>query len=110
MQKGCIKAQYTVEAEHNPQGKHSHSRSPTITDLLSHSLGFAGDNINLNAPWLTVGFQAVRVVNGNSQSYKLAATMQQARWYPSVVTQADGNALIVGGMQQVFSSIGVSSC
>ena len=79
----------------NLQGTRVYHQARTLSE------NFAGDNLNLNPPFLTVGFQTVRVVDASNRSYSVVGEMQQPRWYPSVVTMADGNQLIVGGIQQV---------
>ena len=62
----------------------------------------AGDNLNLNYPFLTIGTQAIRVFSTVSQNYTVVAEMDRGRWYPTIMVMADGNLLILGGMQQVF--------
>ena len=64
----------------------------------------AGDNLNLNPPFLTMGLQTIRVFDPNTQKYSVVAEMDRGRWYPSVMTMADGNLLIIGGMQQVLQA------
>ena len=59
-----------------------------------------GDNLNLNQN-LTNGIAVIRTFDPVAQSYKVVANMDQGRWYPTVGIMADGNVLIVGGMQQV---------
>ena len=61
----------------------------------------AGDNLNPNPPHLLVGFQAVQVFDPATRQLETVAWLQRARWYASVATLADGNLLVVGGMQQV---------
>ena len=61
----------------------------------------AGDNLNLNPPFLTIGTQAIRVFSPISQRYSVVAEMDRGRWYPTIMVMADGNLLILGGMQQV---------
>ena len=66
-------------------------------------LSFAGDPINLNGAFLTSGIQTIRLFDPDTQSYRVVNTMERGRWYPSVTIMADGNLLIVGGMQQVIT-------
>ena len=61
----------------------------------------AGDNLNLNPPFLTIGTQAIRIFNPATQNYSVVAEMDRGRWYPTIMSMADGNLLILGGMQQV---------
>lgn len=62
-----------------------------------------GDPLNLNAPFLTNGIQAVRVFDPVTRKIELVAELDRGRWYASVMTMADGNLLILGGLQQVGS-------
>ena len=88
-----------VEAEE--ASSHNRLISPMA---IYNFLLVAGDNLNLNAPFLTIGVQTIRVFNPNTQKYAVVAEMDRGRWYPSVMTMADGNLLILGGMQQVSST------
>ena len=56
----------------------------------------------MNAPWYTIGYQAIRVVDMQARTYSVVATSPTGRWYPTVATQPDGNMLIVGGAQEVI--------
>lgn len=62
---------------------------------------FAGDNLNLNPPFLTNGNQVIRLFNPSTQNYSVIAEMDRGRWYPTIMSMADGNLLVLGGMQQV---------
>lgn len=57
--------------------------------------------VGINAPYYTIGYQAVRLVDGINQSYSLVNEMPTGRWYPSLVTLPDGEIAIVGGAQIV---------
>ena len=61
-----------------------------------------GDDLNLNPPFLTNGIQAVRVFDPVTRKIELVAELDRGRWYASVMTMADGNLLILGGVQQVY--------
>ena len=60
----------------------------------------AGDNLNLNGDFLTNGIQHIRTFDPEAQEYSIVNVMDRGRWYPSTTVMADGNVLIVGGMQQ----------
>lgn len=60
-----------------------------------------GDDLNLNPPFLTNGIQAVRVFDPLTRKIELVAELDRGRWYASVMTMADGNLLVLGGVQQV---------
>ena len=62
----------------------------------------AGDNLNLNPPFLTNGVQVIRLFNPSTQNYSVIAEMDRGRWYPTIMSLPDGNLLVVGGMQQVY--------
>ena len=62
-----------------------------------------GDDLNLNPPFLTNGIQAVRVFDPLTRKIELVAELDRGRWYASVMTMADGNLLVLGGVQQVRS-------
>ena len=64
------------------------------------SLWHAGDNLNLNGDFLTNGIQHIRTFDPEAQEYSIVNVMDRGRWYPSTTVMADGNILIVGGMQQ----------
>ena len=64
----------------------------------------AGDDLNLNPPFLTNGIQAVQVFDPVNRTIEHVATLQRGRWYASVMTLSDGNLLILGGIQQVRQS------
>jgi hypothetical protein len=65
-----------------------------------------GDNLNPDPPHLLVGFQAVQVFDPPTQRIETVAWLQRARWYATIATLADGNLLVVGGMQQVAQPVG----
>ena len=67
-----------------------------ITCLLSS----VGDALNLIQGFLTNGLQTVRVFDPVTQTYEVVGEMERGRWYPSVNVLANGDLLIVGGMQQ----------
>lgn len=69
--------------------------------LFTTKSQLAGDNLNLNPPFLTMGFTSIRVFDPVGRNYSVVTDMGQGRWYASVVTMADGNLLILGGIQQV---------
>ena len=54
---------------------------------------------------MTSGIQTIRLFDPDSQTYQVVNTMDRGRWYPSVTVMADGNLLIVGGLQQVMTSV-----
>ena len=64
----------------------------------------AGDNLDLDTDFLTDGLFAIRLYDPATQTYKVVANMERGRWYPSVTIMADGNLLIVAGMQEVSSA------
>lgn len=57
--------------------------------------------VGINAPYYTIGYQAVRLVNAVEKKASLVNEMSTGRWYPSTATLADGSILIVGGAQIV---------
>ena len=57
--------------------------------------------VGINAPYYTIGYQAIRLVDSLHRNYSLVNEMPTGRWYPSTVTLPDGNVLIVGGAQIV---------
>lgn len=63
-------------------------------------LASVGDGLNLIQGFLTNGLQTVRVFDPANQTYRVVGEMERGRWYPSVTVLANGNLLIVGGMQQ----------
>ena len=67
------------------------------------TLPAGGDDLNLNPPFLTNGIQAVRVFDPLTRKIELVAELDRGRWYASVMTMADGNLLVLGGVQQVGS-------
>lgn len=60
-----------------------------------------GDNLDLILDFLTNGLQTIRIFDPFMETYQVVAEMERGRWYPSINVLADGNVLIVGGMQQV---------
>lgn len=60
-----------------------------------------GDPLNLIDGFLTNGLQTVRLFDPATQTYQVVGEMERGRWYPTVNVLADGDLLIVGGMQQV---------
>ncbi|DBA68157.1 TPA: hypothetical protein ACH3X2_013911 [Trebouxia sp. C0005] len=70
--------------------------------LLPNGQGIivGGDPLNLIEGFLTNGLQTVRVFDPATQTYQVVGEMERGRWYPSVTVLADGDLLIVGGMQQ----------
>lgn len=60
-----------------------------------------GMMVGINAPYYTVGYQAVRLVDGVQQNYSMVNEFPTGRWYPSVMTLSNGNMLVVGGAQIV---------
>lgn len=58
-----------------------------------------GDNGDLSKPRPTSGLTSVRVIDPFQASYALGPELPSNRWYPSLVTLADGNILIMGGAQ-----------
>ncbi len=61
----------------------------------------AGDASQLFAPFFSNGLQSVRIVDPVAQTSTLVATMQNGRYYPTILTMPSGMLLIVGGYQQV---------
>lgn len=64
----------------------------------------AGDASQLFAPFFSNGLQAVRIIDPVAQTSTLVATMQNSRYYPTILTMPSGMLLIVGGYQQVGQS------
>ncbi|KAK9861867.1 hypothetical protein WJX84_011613, partial [Apatococcus fuscideae] len=58
-----------------------------------------GMMVGINAPYYTIGYQAVRRVDATQPSYSLVNQFPTGRWYPGIMTLPDGNVLIVGGAQ-----------
>ena len=57
--------------------------------------------MHLVAPWglaLQVGFLSLRVFDPAHRNYSVVNELPRAKWYPSVVTMADGSVLIIGGI------------
>lgn len=65
-----------------------------------------GDMLQLNPPFLEVGYRTLRIFDPNTQQYRVVGEMERGRWYPSVMVMADGNLLILGGMQQEAGGFG----
>ncbi|KAA6418817.1 MAG: hypothetical protein FRX49_11174 [Trebouxia sp. A1-2] len=59
-----------------------------------------GDASQLFAPFFSNGLQAVRIIDPVAQTSTLVATMQNSRYYPTILTMPSGMLLIVGGYQQ----------
>ncbi|KAL0048241.1 hypothetical protein WJX82_010870 [Trebouxia sp. C0006] len=59
-----------------------------------------GDASQLFAPFFSNGLQSVRIVDPVAQTSTLVATMQNGRYYPTILTMPSGMLLIVGGYQQ----------
>ena len=55
----------------------------------------------MDAPWYTIGYQAVRIINSAAQNYSLVGEVPTGRWYATIMTLPDGNMLILGGAQEV---------
>ena len=93
---------------------HEHSScttiAPTTADQLrtQHPKFFvlesAGMMVGINAPYYTIGYQAVRRVDATQPSYSLVNQFTTGRWYPGIMTLPDGNVLVVGGAQIVSLS------
>ena len=58
-----------------------------------------GDDEHLSWPFFTNGLTSVRIIDPFQASYELGPEMPSSRWYPSLLTLADGKILIVGGSQ-----------
>ena len=56
-----------------------------------------GDDGNLSWPFLTNGLASLRIFNPFRASYSLGPSLPSGRWYPSLLTLADGTILIMGG-------------
>ena len=74
-------------------------------DSLNYLLLVIGDSLNLIEGFLTNGLQTVRVFDPTNQTYRVVGEMERGRWYPTVNVLADGNLLIVGGMQQASTFV-----
>lgn len=68
-------------------------------------LSASGDALNLIEDFLTNGLQTVRVFDPATRTYKVVGEMERGRWYPSTNVLANGDVLIVGGMQQASTSV-----
>ena len=69
---------------------------------LSHAVvSVAGNNINLNAPFLQSGAQAVRIIDPTNKTSTLIGMLDRTRLGVTLTTMGDGNILIMGGNQQV---------
>lgn len=79
--------------------------------LVSHAvMNVAGNNINLNAPFLQSGAQAVRVIDPTNQTSTLIGMLDRTRLGVTLTTMGDGNILIMGGNQQVCPHLGQALC
>ena len=69
--------------------------------ILPNGLGLVvgGDNGHLLWPFLTDGLTSVRIIDPFQATYTLGPGLPSSRWYPSLLTLADGNILIMGGAQ-----------
>ena len=78
---------------------------------LSHAVvNVAGNNINLNAPFLQSGAQAVRIIDPTNKTSTLIGTLDRTRLGVTLTTMGDGNILIMGGNQQVCLHLGQALC
>lgn len=69
--------------------------------ILPNGLGLVvgGDDDKLSWPFLTNGLKSLRLIDPFEASYTLGPGLPSSRWYPSLLTLADGNILIMGGAQ-----------
>lgn len=69
--------------------------------ILPNGLGLVagGDKDDLSWPFLTNGLASTRIVDPFQASYTLGPGLPSSRWYPSLLTLADSNILIMGGAQ-----------
>ena len=73
----------------------------TSGQLLNLQCDLAGIIVTPLAPTYTWGAQSVRIFDSDHRNYSQVATMSSLHWYPTVMTFADGNMLILGGNQAV---------
>ena len=59
----------------------------------------------MNGDFLKAGFQAIRVMDPSNQTITTVGYTDRGRWYPTVMTLADGNILVVGGVQMVRATL-----
>ena len=52
---------------------------------------YSGDIINMNGDYLKPGYQAIRVVDSENQTIETVGYTDRGRWYPTVMTLANGN-------------------
>ena len=69
--------------------------------IMPNGLGLVvgGDNGDLSWPFLTNGLSSLRIIDPFQASYTLGPELPSSRWYPSLLTLADGNILVMGGAQ-----------
>ena len=90
----------TYDGQHLQQVEPLPLPANTSDKLLNHPL-CAGIIVTPLAPTYTWGAQSVRIFDSDHRNYSQVATMSSLRWYPTVMTFADGNMLILGGNQAV---------
>ncbi len=61
----------------------------------------AGMMVGIDAPYYTIGYQAVRRVDASQPVSNLVNQFPTGRWYPGIMTLPNGNILVVGGAQIV---------
>ena len=94
----------------NISAMEQHMHGPMHKSVYSGKLAIkgpsmaAGDIINMNGDFLKAGFQAVRVMDPTNQTITTVGYTDRGRWYPTVMTLADGNILVVGGVQMVSAA------
>ena len=80
----------------------AHRQVPHIAGhvIMPNGLGLVvgGDNGDLSWPF-TNGLTSVRIIDPFQASYALGPGLPSSRWYPSLLTLADGNILVMGGAQ-----------
>ena len=86
------------------------SPADTLGKLLTTPPICAGIIVTPLAPTYTWGAQSVRIFDSDHRNYSQVATMSSLRWYPTVMTFADGNMLILGGNQAVSPPLRGTSC
>ncbi|KAK9825584.1 hypothetical protein WJX74_007675 [Apatococcus lobatus] len=69
--------------------------------IMPNGLGLivGGDNEDLSWPLLSSGLTSIRIIDPFKASYILGPELPSSRWYPSLLTLANGNILIMGGAQ-----------
>ena len=96
-------------AQHHKHCTNNRAALPNSAPIMSHLLTTclkivvrsAGMMVGINAPYYTIGYQAVRRVDATQPSYSLVNQFTTGRWYPGIMTLPDGNVLVVGGAQIV---------